>query len=278
MKPKIYFCLLIAVSVMLPSAQAGTKEELLRLQSDVLTLQNQIREFEKVFNERIDGLKSLVIQLNDQVAKSNIFLDRISATLETQASGTRSVDQSLVQEIRALSGKMDDATTRISAMAQQLNELKVQSKPLNQEGAQGGNLSPDAMYKQASDDFVQGNLDLAIQEFTAYLNSYPGGDQAAAALFCVGEAYRYQNKLPQAIAAFTRIINDYPSTNQVASALYKRAIAELAMQESDNAIADFKNIVEKYPATQESELAKAELKKLGVSTAKPAKETRRKTR
>ncbi len=277
MKRKIFFCMLIAFLIASAPAKAGTKEEVMRLQSDVLALQNQIREFEKTFNDRTDGLKSLVVQLNDQVAKSNMILNRISATLDSQTSGTRSADQTLVQEVRALSGKMDDAATRISALAQQLNELKVQSKPLSQEGLPGGNLSPDSMYNQAYSDFVQGNLDLAIQEFTAYLNTYPGGDKAASALLNIGDAYLNQNKLPQAISSFTRVINDYSSSDKVVpSALYKRGLAEVAIQETDNAIADFKNVTEKYPTAQESEMAKAELKKLGVGTAKPA--PRRKAR
>jgi len=278
MKRNIYFCLLIALG-MLPSAQAGTKEELLRLQSDVLALQNQIRDFEKTFNETSEGLKSLVVQLNDQVAKSNMLLSKLSATLDSQASSTHSTDQSLLQEIRALSGKLDDSATRISALAQQLNDLKVQSKSLNQGGVQGASLSPDTMYNQAFNDFIQGNFDLAVQEFTAYLSNFPGGDRAAAALYDIGEAYYNQNKLPQAITAFTRVINDYSSSDKVASALFKRAKAELAMQESQNAIADFKDVIAKFPAAPESDLAKQELQNLGISLEKPTKDQpRRKSR
>jgi len=279
MKRIIYFCLLIALGMLLPSAQAGTKEELLRLQSDVLALQNQIRDLEKTLSEASEGLKSLVVQLNDQVAKSNLILSKLSATFDSQASGTRSADQSLLQEIRALSGKMDDSETRISALAQQLNDLKVQSKSLNQGGGQGGSLSPDTMYNQAFNDFIQGNFDLAVQEFTAYLNNFPGGDKAAAALYNIGEAYYNQNRLPQAIAAFTRVINDYSGSDKVASALFKRGKAELAMQESQNAIADFKDIIARFPTAPESDLAKEQLQNLGVNIAKPAKEQpRRKAR
>jgi tol-pal system protein YbgF len=279
MKRKIYFCLLIAFWALSPSAQAGTKEEIVRLQSDVLGLQNQFRELQKTFSESTEGLKSLVVQLNDQVAKSNILLGSVSKSLENQASGANSADQTLLQEIRTLSGKLDDIATRISALAQQLNDLRVQSKSLTQAGAPGGSLSPETMYSQAFNDFVQGNLDLAIPEFTAYVSNYPGGDKAATALLNIGDAYLNQNKLPQAISSFTRVINDYPSSDSVASALYKRAKAELQMQEIDNAVADFRSIVEKYPATQEAEQAKAELQKLGLSPTKPAKEQpRRKSR
>jgi len=275
MKQNAIFCLLIALSVAAPSAQAGTKEEIMRLQSDVLGLQNQIREFEKSFNERTDGLKSLIVQLNDQVAKSNLVLDRISSILENQSSGVQSTDKALLQEMRALTQKIDDNSTAISAVAQQLNELKVQSKSLAQPETPGGGLSQEAMFKQAFDDFVEGRLDLAIKEFQDYLNVYPGGNQAAAALLNIGEAYSYQAKLPQAIAAYTRVINDYPDSDKVVIALFKRAKAELGMKESDSAISDFKNIIEKYPTAPEAELSKAELRNLGVSLTKPAKKTRR---
>ncbi len=131
-----------------------------------------------------------------------------------------------------------------------------------------GGLPEGSAYDQAYGDYVQGNFDLAIQEFTAYLTSSPGGEKAAIAQFYLGDAYSAQGKLPQAIAAFTRVINDYPGSDQVASALFKRGRAELAMQETDNAVADFKDIIERFPASPEAEQAKAELRNLGNESCK----------
>jgi tol-pal system protein YbgF len=275
MKQKTCYCLLILFFAALPSIQAGTKEEIMRLQSDVLALQAQIREFEKSFNERTDGLKSLVVQLNDQVAKSTLILEKISASIENQASGVSATDQTLLKEVRTLTAKMDDASMSIAALAQQVNELKVQSKSLNQGGTPSATLSPEVLYNQAYLDFVQEKFDLAIKGFQEYLNNYPGGDQAAMALLYMGDAHHYQKMLPQAIAAYTRVINDYSNTDKMAPALLKRANAELEMKERESAIADFKNIIEKYPATPESEQAKTALQKLGVATTKPAKKPRR---
>ena len=275
MKGKNCFALMIALLVMLPPANAGTKEELIRLQTDVNTLRDQIRELERSFSEQISGLKSLTVQLNDQVAQSNLLLDQISKKLETQVSDTSSSDQMLLQEIRSLSQKIDDTATRVSAMAQQLNELNVQTKPLGQTSAFGSDLSPNDLFDQAEGDFVEGNTDLAIQGFTAYLNLYPGGDLAPAALSRIGDAYSHQNMLPQAISAFTRVISEYPDSDKVAGALLKRGNALLSISEKDKAIEDFKNIVVDFPDTSESELAKGNLKKLGVRIPRPAKNTRR---
>ncbi len=284
MKRKAIFCLLFFFMFAAPLTIAGTKEEIVRLQNDVLQLQNQIRDFErdfeKAFNEKTDGLKSLMEQLNDQMAKSNKLLDRVLQGLENQASNTQSTNQTVLPEIRTLSSKIDEMGTRISALAQQVTDLKVQSKPLTQGINSTGSFSQGSAYDQAYSDYVQGNFDLAIQEFTAYLSSSPGGDKTSIAQFYLGDAYSAQGKLPQAIAAFTRIINDYPSSDQVAGALFKRGRAELDMQESDSAIADFKSIIDRFPASPEAEQAKAQLRNLGISPAKPApaKETRRKSK
>lgn len=276
LKTGIFFLSIVCAAI--PSAQAGTKEELVRLQSDVLALQNQIREFDKNYNERLDGLKSLVVQLNDQVAKSDATLAKMYAAIENQNSGNRAADQSLLQEIRALAIKTDDASTRISALAQQVADLKLQSKALSQPSAAVSELSPESAYDRASSDLVRGNYDLAVQGFVSYINSAPGGSKAANAQYGIGEAYYYQAKMQQAITAYTRILTDYPDSDLCASALYKRSKAELAIKESENAIADLKEIIERYPASSEATLAKADLQNLGVKLVKPAKDVRKQTR
>lgn len=279
MKIRTGIFLLSIVWAAMPLAQAGTKEELVRLQSDILALQNQIREFDKNYNEKLEGLKSLVVQLNDQVAKSDVTLGKIATALENQSSGIRSADQTLLQEIHTLSGKIDEQSTRISVLAQQLAELKLQSKPLVQPSTAGGDMSPEAVYDRASDDLVRGNYDLAVQGFASYLNNAPGGNKAANAQYGIGEAYYYQTKMQQAITAYTRILTDYPDSGLCGSALYKRAKAELANKESENAIADLKEIIERYPSSSEAALAKTELQALGVKLIKPpAKDVRKKTR
>jgi tol-pal system protein YbgF len=280
MKPKVCIFFLLILGAALQQVQAGTKEELVRLQNDVIALQNQLREFDKAFNERVDGLKSLVVQLNDQVAKSNLTLSNISASIENQASGVRSSDQTLLQEIRLLSSKIDDASTRISVLAQQVAELKIQSKPISEETASGRNTSPDSLFNQANDDLVRANFDMAIQGFNAYLSSNPVGDKTSAALYGLGEAYFRQSKMPEAIAAFTRVITEFPGEPRIPTAFYRRGQAELTAGETNKAVADFRQIIEQYPTASEATLAKAELQKLGVKpTAEPAKPpARRKTR
>jgi tol-pal system protein YbgF len=279
MKRTILLCLLLALMSAGPSALAGTKEDLMRLSADVLALQNQLRELDKTYNEKIEGLRSLVVQLNDQAAKTNLLVTKVSTALESQASGVRSNDQALLQEIRAISTKVDECATRISALAQQVAELKVQAKSISQEPAGGANqgFSADALFRQANQDLASGNFGLATEEFTDYLKRFPTGSMAAAAQNSIGEAYYSQNKLPEAIVAFSRVITDYSSSDKVATALFKRGRARLAMQDNENAISDFRDVIKMYPTAPESDLAKIELQTLGAGANKP-KQPARKTR
>lgn len=275
-----FLCLFLGVLVLCSTAVAGTKEEIMRLQSDVLALQNQIRMLEKTLKEQTDGLHSLVTQLNDQLGKTNQILVKISATVENQAAGDKNGNLNLLQEVRNLASKVDDSSTRISALAQQIADMKIQAKPLaarsyQSEGMEAGAtpLSPDAVYNEAFNDLVQGNLDLAVEGFSAFIKNFPAHEKADDAQYNIGEAYYNSSRLAQAIAAFTRVISDYATGDKIAPAYFKRAKAELAMQERENAIADFRTVIEKYPTSPEASLSKAELDNLKVSPSKPAAKT-----
>lgn len=256
----------------------GTKEEIMRLQADVLALKNQISLLDKTFTERTDSIRSLVVQLNDQVGKSSMVLGKVMTSLETQSSGDTSMQQSVLQEIKGLSSKMDDANTRISALAQQVSDIQVQSKPITQRLFQTASDNPDMLamaadqiYGEAYNDLIQGNLELAIEGFSAFLKDFPTNEKADDAQYSIGEAYYASRKYQDAIEAFARVISNYASGGKVPSALYKRGKAAMALQQKDAAVADFKSVLEKYPTAPEANLARAELDKLGIDTSKLAK-------
>jgi tol-pal system protein YbgF len=275
---RIAYLFVIGILGVASTAQAGVKEELIRLQADVLALKNQISLLDKTFTERTDSIRSLVTQLNDQVGRTSLVLGKISNVLETQSSGDTTMQQSLLQEIKHLSAKMDDANTRISALAQQIAETKVQSKPITPRLYQSAGNNPDALalsadqiYSEAYNDLVQGNVDMAIEGFTAFLRNFPTNERADDAQYYIGEAYYNGRKYPEAIPAFQKVVTDYASGSKVASALYKLGKAKLAVKQDDSAIADFKTLIGKYPTAIEASLARTELERLGIDPAKLAK-------
>lgn len=271
MKRNIGFLPLALLLAAAPASRAGVKEELVRLQNDVLALQKQIRLMEQSFNEQTQGLKSLVVQLNDQVAKSFLMVERLSAELQARTSGEKSGTDMVLEEIRALSRKMDENATRISALAQQIADMKVQSAPIAPRIYQSAAASPetlamsaDAIFHQAFADLIQGNFDLALEGFRAFLKNFPSSEKADDAQYNIGEAYYSMRNYPEAIAAFTAVIQNYPAGDKLASAYFKRAKAELLTGERESAVADFRTVVQKFPSAPEAGLASAELTQLGV--------------
>jgi tol-pal system protein YbgF len=243
---------------------AGTKEELVRLQSDIGMLQDQMREFEKTITENYSGLKSLMEQLNDQVAESTMILKRIADDLERQETDSRSDKNEIIPEIKNLSGKLDDALTSISALARQVSELQVQSTPPDR-FIPSDLSSADTIFDQAFRHLIEGSWEMAIQGFNTYLNLFPSGDRATAAHYNIGEAYYNMERYSQAMEVFTRIIDENADSDKVASALYKRGKSALKIRDYDTAEADFKNLMEKYPEAPETGLAKVELQDLDIS-------------
>ena len=263
MKPftfSLFVALFIALSA---TSQAGTKEELMRLQNDVITLQNQFREFERVLNENNSGVKTLVEQLNDQVAKANMLLDRIVASLQEQAASRASEGSVLAPEIRALSSKIDEMMPILSAISNQVSELKVQSKPIHQILPTDVSAS-DATFNQALNDLIAGDSDIAIEGFDAYLKFFPSGDKADSAKYYIGEAHYNMKRYAQAMESFGDIIERSPDLARVASALYKRGKSAQAMGMKESAIADFDQVIRRFPEAPEASLSKAELQTLGV--------------
>jgi len=269
MKPikfiNVCLCILIVTVVSLPSAQAGTKEELIRLQNEIMTLQKQFLEFNESYKERFDGLRSLIEQLNDEMAKSNNTLSRIGASLNSRTEDARSQDNSLRGEIRELFEKLDDVSIGVSVLAQQFNDYKLQNAA---RAGSANSISADTMFNQAMGDYARGDYDMAIEGFNAYVDAYPGGESAARALLNVGDSYMQQSQLKQAVDAFTRVINNYPQSQYVPPALYKRAQIATALQERDNAIDDYRDILERFPTATEADLARVGLQLLEI-TQKP---------
>jgi tol-pal system protein YbgF len=132
-------------------------------------------------------------------------------------------------------------------------------------------LSADQIYSEAYNDLVQGNVDMAIEGFTAFLRNFPTNERADDAQYYIGEAYYNGRKYPEAIPAFQKVVTDYASGSKVASALYKLGKAKLAVKQDDSAIADFKTLIGKYPTAIEASLARTELERLGIDPAKLAK-------
>src|SRR2546428_1889540 len=278
---------ILVISLGAGSALAGTKEELIRLQSDVLQLTNQIQLLQKSVSENDAILKTLLEQLSDRVAGLKVSLDNLNQTLKQDLQNSHAdsklVTDQLAQAIQTLSAKLDDTNSRIGTLSQKLEEGKAatQSKLNVLTGASNTganvNVPPDQMYSSAYNDYLLGNYDLAIQAFRDYLQRFPNSELSDDAMYYIGVSYFDQKKYDQAVQAFEQLIQLYPKGNKVSTAHFKKAMVLQAMQKTADAIAELQYVHTNFPDSSEANLAEQELGRMGVTPAPPAPVRKRKT-
>ncbi len=268
---KTFFALLLVLVGSASWSYAGTKEEIIRLQSDVLQLQEQIRLLQKSTDDRGNILKSLLEQLNDQIAKNNLAMENLTQAMSGQKAEVGTAVSTLRQEIQKLSVKLDDTNNRIAGLYQKVEDSQVKASSLRNlpsGGSGAAGVEPDQVYSQAYNDYLMGNYDLAITGFQDFLTNYPNSEYADNAMHYLGVCYFEQSRYEQAIQAFDQVINLYPKGDKTPVAYFKKAAAYQALQKNNEAVDTWKKLYTLFPDSQEAKLAAQELEKLGVALPK----------
>jgi tol-pal system protein YbgF len=246
----------------------GTKEELVRLQSDVLQLQELIRTLQKAVDEKNGMMVSLLEQLNDQVAESNLAEDEMKGALNSARAQTVTLENTvneLRDDMQVLSAKLDDTNNRIASLQRKMEENQMQIQTLRTvPGEPGAEVDPDRVYSASYNDYLMGNYALAIDGFRDYLANYPDSEYADNAAYYLGACYLQQGRQELAIQAFDQLINLYPKADKTPTAYYKKAVAQQEMQRMEDAISTLKSLCKLFPDTREAKLAEEELAKFGL--------------
>ena len=246
-------------------SMGGTREEIIRLQSDVLQLSNQIRMLQKSTDETGSVFQSLLEQLNDQVAQMGLATDELHRTVQDQKTDIFNLVTSIRSEVQNLSVKLDGTNNRLAAMQKQQEEQQLRMQSLRTAPATAeGTVQPDQAYAAAYNDYIIGNYDLAVAGFQDLLSSHPDSEYSDNALYYSGVCYQQQERYEQAIPAFDQVINLYPKGDKTAAAYYKKAQVLLHLQKNTDAIDTLKVLIETFPDTQEAIQAQRELDRLGL--------------
>ena len=260
------FAFLAFLPFITTAAWGGTKEEVIRLQSDVLQLQTQVRLLQKAIHESGGIVKSLLEQLNDQVATRNVIFQRLESALRGQESSAADSSEQIRQAVQNLSVKLDDTNNRIASLHHKVEEQQLHISTLRTTpSAAGGTVEPDQVYSAAYNDYLMGNYDLAVAGFQDFLASYPDSEYGGNAAYYMGDAYSIQHRYELAIQAFDQVINLYPKGDKTPNSYYKKALALQQIQKHSEAVEIFKSLMALSPDSHESNLAARELERLGVN-------------
>ena len=265
-KKGIVLLILLAIGLFGCAPQA----EFIKLQDDLSTAtrkQNQLQQ-------RIEVVEGYLKDRTTTSQKGQQDIHRIIADLGVK------IDQ-LSTDIQIIQGKLEENNHRISELSQRLDDQaykikelsakiaaadgkpagaseKAAAPPAPQEKGKTGQ-NPSDVYNRAYQDYVNGNYDLALTGFQAYLTEFPDATLAPNAQYWIGECFYGKQEYKKAIDALDKVAANYPKSEKISAATLKAGFAYLELKDKTKAKAYLKKVVDQFPNSKEASLAKGKL-------------------
>lgn len=305
---KLICVLMLALTPVASFAQK--KDKIVELDRDVSLLRDELREMQKVQQDKFTELKVLIQQALEASTRANTTMAVLQNSLVEKISeqakamvgpvtsvGTR-VDQ-MSDEFRSVREAVADLASRLGKLDAKLTDINTAVSTIrNPPSAPPPGMSPtggmpqgtapatpppgasaESIYQNAYRDMQGGQMDLALQEFSDYLKYYPTTDYAPNAQFYIGDIYLRKHDTENAIAAFDAVLERFSENNKTPDARYMKGRALVEAGKPTAAAQEFREIVKRYPDKDVAAKAKAQLRALGYTTSSaPAAPARKKRR
>jgi len=260
-------------------------------QRDVITLDNRLAKAEQRYRESEQKNKLLEAKLNEY----REIREASDQELRSKTAGQNATLDQLQEEIRILSGRLDETEhflnqkikafdelfeksenidktanlnkDRIARLEQYLNfessepgqkPKPVSDKPLPKQAAK--TLSEDDVYLAAKKAYDNGDLNAAREGFKNFLKQYPKSENADNAQFWIGETYYREKWYEKAILEYQKVIEAYPKGNKIEASLLKQGFAFFNLGDKANARLILSDLIKKYPKSNEANIAENKLK------------------
>jgi tol-pal system protein YbgF len=261
----VIFALVLLASL---PASAGTKEQLIQLQTQVQALQDQMARMQQSFDERMGVMRSLVEQSTDSVNRLNNSLASFDKGVRTQITDSGAKADQLSTQVQSLQDSVDELKTRLAKVSKQLEDMQtaqqnVAAPPMGTVQSQAP--PADVLYNNALRDYNAAKYDLAQQQFVDYMKFYSTTDLAGNAQFYLADILYRQGDFGRAVQEYDKVLEQYPGGNKAAAAQLKKGFALLEIGQRDAGMRELRSLIGRYPRTIEATQARDRLKKLGAA-------------
>jgi tol-pal system protein YbgF len=224
------------------------KSDLKSMEQSMQSLTNQNMRSNADLAQRVEQLQEQIEALHASLEVTTRQLQNISMALAAVRAGSSPV--AVLPPVTAAPGDNGDQAAGAAAAAAAMT---------------GGATTPEALYRSAYEDYMRGNYELAADGFAEYLRRYPNTELADNALYWIGECFDAQEKSQQALDTFTLVLEDYPNSDKAAAAQLKKGLIYLKMGDQGQGVVNLQYVVYEHPGTREAELAREQLKSLGLT-------------
>jgi tol-pal system protein YbgF len=273
---RILYCFLFSLLAIGPLAIPawGVSREIIELQTQVQTLQDQMTHMQQSFDERMGVMKNLMDQNTDSMNKVTAAINSLQTTLQKQQTDSGGHVDQLSSQVQALNDSLDELKARLAKVSKQLEDIQAAQQNLNAQPVQGAPAAappqsqappPDILYNNALRDYNGGNNDLAMQEFSDYVKYYPNTDLAGNCYFYLAEIAFRKGDYQSAAKDYDQVLQNFPTGNKAASAELKKGFALIELGQRDDGVAALRHVIARYPRSNEALQARDRLRKLGVA-------------
>lgn len=221
---------------------------------DMRSLQHDVEESQR-------SLAVLDSLLRDQ---SEAIL-RLRATLETKVERTN-------EQIQRLDSKVVENARRFSVLSQKIDAVRLYgtAQPVSPPGTAKDTLAtqpnvtvsvaPERLYETAYADLNHHNYELAIAQFTLFLERFPDSDLADDAQYGLGECTYARKEYAKAFEAFKKLKENYPESDRVPAALLRMGDTQIKLKRRRTGAKYLRELIKRFPDSEEAKVARKKLK------------------
>jgi TolA-binding protein len=282
-------CLALSPAILL----GQKKDELVSIQRDVAQLEDNVKQLQKSFDEKMAALTALMQQAVDQANKNAQTLAAMQRDVDQKLNdqqtkvltpvvtlSTRVEDMSgdfgrVRENVAELVRKFNDMNDKVTDISQTVRTLAAAAAPPPPPPATDApasttpqppaGMSAEVSYNTAYTDYMAKKDELALDEFGKYLQYFSATSHGPDAQYYIGQIYYRAESWADAVKAFDAVLEKFPKNPKTPEAQYFKAVALMKQPDKKNdAILEFKNFIKDYPESTHIREAHTHLRELGA--------------
>jgi tol-pal system protein YbgF len=274
---------LILFSLLFLSSCITTKEDVLYLNNQIVSLNAKVNRMDEKISGDLDAIRKTQAESVAETDKIKTEIQDISGRVADNRELVRRAVERDTTEQDAMKATVHDLSLRIAELETKVKQIyeylglegtvgvpqqDASKPPLAAEGPakqipvteKKEVLSDKAFYDNILTTYQGGEYEEAVTGFTDFIKKYPESDLTDNAQFWIGESYMALKQYEQAILAYQGVIKKYPKGNKVPNAMLRQALAFYEIKDTKSSRILLKRIIKNYPGSNEAKIAETKLK------------------
>ena len=225
-------------------------------------LKSEFETYSQELRNQSAGLRAMLEEMNEDIRILSGRLEEMEHAFKQQQQNAADLDSKSQAKLDSVAERVEENSERLNRMDQYLNlESSKKRVAVAAPAARAPkSSSEDEIYRSAKQAFDQGDFEAARQQFQEFIKRYPNSKNADNAQFWIGEIYYREKWYEKAILEYQNVIEKYPKGNKAPAALLKQGLAFSNIGDAANAKLILQELGRKYPNSNEAKVAAEELK------------------